>query len=82
MSLFSTILKKITYCNNCIMVCDYNENTADVFVHDIYYFPETSYNVCPKHDLYLIQNLINYKHCPLKYKYSFIKNECVKSINY
>ena len=48
------------------MVCDYNENTADVFVHAIYFFPVTMY-VCPKHDLYLIQNLKNYKHCPLKY---------------
>ena len=38
MSRFSTNLKKSTYCNNCIMVCDYNDNTADVFVYAIYYF--------------------------------------------
>ena len=63
------------------MVCDYNEYTADVFVHAIYYFPVTMY-VSPKHDLYLIQNLINFKHCPLKYKYSFMKNECEKTIYY
>ena len=67
MSLFSTILIEITYCNNCIMVCDYNESTADVFLHTIYYFHVAMY-VCWQHDLYLIQNLINYKHCPLKYK--------------